>query len=149
LARYSAVRAAHNSFLATPQGCYDLRGYTPRTALRSFLHRCELRLAVLAVALLFAQVGAITHAYAHDGATNLRAHHSGAGSAVTGGTANSHDLCSDCMAFAPLLAAAGAPSSLPPLQHPGRAAGTRDVARSRVSFSPTVAFRSRAPPRSL
>jgi len=102
------------------------------------------------VALLLAQWGAITHAYAHDGATNsLRAHHSGAGNAVAGNAANSHDLCNDCMAFAPLLAAAGTPSSLPPLQHPGRAAGTRDAARSRVAFSPTVAFRSRAPPHSL
>jgi len=139
------------------------------------LHRCELRLAVLGLVLLFAQFGAITHAYSHayphgGAADSPRSHHSGAGRAAggwiasqgasgaldsagalgdldaTGASATSHDLCSDCLSFAPLLAVAGAPSPLPFMQPQGRAAGSHDSTTSRVALSPTVAFRSRAPP---
>ncbi len=144
-----------------------------------FLHRCELRLAALGVALLFAQFGAITHAYSHayahgashaytHGAAASSSHHSGAGRAAGGrtvapgavadldadaaaggldaaGSATNH-LCSDCLAFAPLLAVAGAPSPLPFMQPQGRAASSRDSTLSRIPVSPTLAFRSRAPP---
>jgi hypothetical protein len=144
------------------------------------------------VALLIAQLGALSHAYAHD--AYARAAHSrnthghgaygydpgrdpygrgvqgrdpgrhdasgrntrgydayehddfaGTASIDAGGT-GSHDSCSDCLAFAPLLSAAGTSNALPfdlP-QGPGMAA--RAAVGSLIDLSPLLAFRSRAPP---
>jgi hypothetical protein len=114
-----------------------------RCALQSFLKRCEFRLAVLALGLLFAQLGAISHAYAHDAANSVCAHHSGADSHAA---ANSHDLCNDCLAYAPLLAAAGTPVSLPLIEVQRGVAHVNDTCASRVDLTLTLAFRSRAPP---
>jgi hypothetical protein len=107
--------------------------------LRQLLHRFELRLAVMAaVALLFAQLGAMSHAYSHDAAIGSPTTHQ------TG--ASSHDPCNDCLAYAPLLAAAGAPSALPFIEPQGRGLVTRAAVNSLVDLSLTLAFRSRAPP---
>jgi hypothetical protein len=124
-----------------PDGAKLCIGF-PRTALRKFLHRFELRLAVMAaVALLIAQLGAMSHAYSHDAAIDSPTTHQ------TG--ASSHDPCNDCLAYAPLLAAAGASGALPFIEPQGRGLATRATARSLVDLSLTLAFRSRAPPDTL
>jgi hypothetical protein len=87
-------------------------------------------------ALLFAQLGAMSHAYSHD-ATRSSTHQI---------AANSHDLCNDCLAYAPLLSAAGTPTALPLIQPPGRGPATSATVRSLVELGPIPAFRSRAPP---
>jgi hypothetical protein len=109
-----------------------------RTTLRKLLHRFELRLAVMAVvALLIAQLGAMSHAYSHDAEGPPSTHLSGA---------SSHDLCKDCLAYSPLLSAAGTTSPLPFIEPQGRSASIGAIAHSLVDRSPTLAFRSRAPP---
>jgi hypothetical protein len=96
-----------------------------------------LRVALLLViALLGAQWGAEAHTYSH-----LR-HGSHSGEPYD----SSGRPCSDCSAFAPLLAAAGAPASAPALVPEGTPA-TPGVSVVSLIFSlPTSAFRSRAPP---
>jgi hypothetical protein len=106
--------------------------------LRKFLRRFELRVAAIAaVALLFAQLGAMSHAYSHDAAVGSVSHQSGA---------NSHDPCNECLAYAPLLSAAGTPTALPWIEPQGRTLATSATARSLVARFITLAFRSRAPP---
>src|SRR5512140_2273821 len=62
--------------------------------------RFDLRVAVFAaLALLFAQIGAMTHAYAH-----LSARDQSSAQQSIGG---SHEICGDCLNYAPLLSAAG------------------------------------------
>lgn len=101
------------------------------------MHRFELRIAAFAaLALLLAQLGAMTHAYSH-GVVDAASHQTGA---------SSHDLCKDCLGYAPLLAATGAPGQLPALEPRGRGLAARTTATSVVDFSLTLAFRSRAPP---
>ena len=108
--------------------------------MRKLPHRFELRIAVLAVvALALAQLGAMSHAYSHDAAS---------GSAATHQSAAIHDLCNDCLSFAPLLAPAGASGALPSLEAQGHGLATRSTARSLLDLSLTLAFRSRAPPTS-
>jgi hypothetical protein len=112
--------------------------------------RFELRIAVLAVlALLLAQLGALSHAYAHDAATgSSRAGAHGAGSPATShplGPAG-HDACNQCLAYAPLLCATGAPAALPGVDLEGRTLATRPTADSLVDLRATLAFRARAPP---
>jgi hypothetical protein len=80
------------------------------------------------LALFIAQLGAIAHSYTHQPSTQ------------------SHDLCGDCLNFAPLLATAGTPAILPfSLQHnqsvPPSAAPT-----SFLDHRTYLAFRSRALP---
>jgi hypothetical protein len=107
--------------------------------LKRLRHRIELRLAVMAVlALLLAQLGAMSHAYSHDAAMGSVATHQ------TG--ASSHDSCNDCLAYAPLLAVAGTPAALPSIEPQGRGLATCATADSLVDLSLTLAFRSRAPP---
>jgi hypothetical protein len=107
--------------------------------LRKLLHRFELRLAVMAaVALLIAQLGAMAHAYSHDAAAGSTTTHQAG--------ASSHDPCNDCLAYAPLLAAAGTPAALPSIEPQGRGLATHAAANSLVDLSLTLAFRSRAPP---
>jgi hypothetical protein len=90
------------------------------------------------VALLIAQLGAMSHAYSHDAAVgSLPTHQSGA---------SSHDPCNDCLAFAPLLSAAGAPSALPFIEPQGRGLTACATPCSLIDLSLTLAFRSRAPP---
>jgi hypothetical protein len=90
------------------------------------------------LALLVSQLGAESHAYSHGAAFGTV----GAGRQVQA----AHDVCKDCLAFAPLLSAAGttaAPSS-PVRAAPAAAAG--HCSASRVGHRPALAFRSRAPP---
>jgi hypothetical protein len=106
------------------------------------MHRVELRVAVMAaVALLIAQLGAMSHAYSHDAAVGSPSTHQ------TG--ASNHAPCDDCLAYAPLLAVAGAPAALPFVEPQGRGLATSATAQSLVDLSLTVAFRSRAPPNIL
>jgi hypothetical protein len=104
--------------------------------LRIFLPRFEFRTAFLAVAaLLFAQLGAMTHAYSHDPA-----------SSTTPRTAlSAHDLCKDCLAYAPLLSAS-TPTALPAFEPQGGSSGVVASATSLLDLAPRLAFRSRAPP---
>jgi hypothetical protein len=107
--------------------------------LRVFLHRFELRLAVMTVVgLLIAQLGAMSHAYSHDAALGATSTHQPG--------ASSHDPCNDCLAYAPLLSAGGAPSAVPFNVPQGRSAAARAAAGSLIDLSLTLAFRSRAPP---
>ena len=93
-----------------------------------------------AVALLIAQLGAMSHAYSHDAAIGAPTHQTGA---------SSHDPCDDCLAYAPLLAVAGAPAALSFIEPQGHGLATSVTAQSLVDLSLTVAFRSRAPPHIL
>jgi hypothetical protein len=128
------------------------------------------------LALLIAQLGALSHAYAHDGYARVAyAHdphargphaHGAYGHYAAGGDASanddfaaaasmhasstgSHDPCSDCLAFAPLLSAAGTSSSLPFALPQAAGMAARAAAGSLMDISPLLAFRSRAPPNTL
>jgi hypothetical protein len=92
-----------------------------------FLTRARL-CVVLIVALAFAQVGAVQHQYAHG---------------------SSGEVCSDCLSFAPLLAAAGGKVHLPAVVRVQ--AGTRYQSPVAPLFGQPSqhAFRSRAPPSPL
>ena len=107
--------------------------------MRKLPHRLQLRFAILAaMALLLAQAGAISHAYSHSaGLTTSSSHSTGAGS---------HDPCSGCLAFAPLLCGAGAPNCAPFIVPPGPNFATRALPGSFVDVPRLLAFRSRAPP---
>ena len=101
--------------------------------------RFDFRVAVVAaVALLFAQIGAMTHAYAHLRGSDQPSVHSSLGAG--------HEICGDCLNYAPLLSAAGSPASvalhLPPA--PTTVVEVRHV--SRAANRPLISFRSRAPP---
>jgi hypothetical protein len=95
------------------------------------------------LALVIAQMGATRHAYSHDAAV---------GSASVGSAsmqligAVSHNPCGDCLAYAPLLSAAGASGSLPLIEPEVRDAVARALPDSLVDGLPFLAFRSRAPP---
>jgi hypothetical protein len=95
------------------------------------------------VALVIAQMGAMSHAYSHDAAVGSTA--LGSGSLQLIG-AVSHNPCGDCLAYAPLLSAAGASGSLPLIEPEARLAITRALPDSLVDELPFLAFRSRAPP---
>jgi hypothetical protein len=109
------------------------------------------------MALLIAQIGALSHAYSHDGYAhetrsqgfghNAFAQDPFAGAAsIHSNGAGSHDPCGDCLAYAPLLSAAGATPPLPFALPQVRGAAVRAPARSLNDRSPLLAFRSRAPP---
>ncbi len=91
--------------------------------------------AFAAIALLLAQLGALSHTYSHD---RSAAHQSGA-------TLRS-GLCDDCLAYAPVLSGTGTQGALPCLEalRPGH--GPEAAARSGVDLPRNLAFRSRAPP---
>jgi hypothetical protein len=102
-------------------------------------HRYERRVAVIAaIALFFAQLGAMTHAYSHTPETRRVS--------TQQSTPGSHDTCNDCLNFAPLLATAGTPSILPFVQPAGRSVAPLAAFGSFVELRPRLAFRSRAPP---
>jgi hypothetical protein len=101
-------------------------------------HRKFVTHAVLAAALLIAQLAAQAHALSHS---------RWAGDADSIPTQS--QLCQDCLAGTPLLAAASAPDAgllLPPIQT--QVADTASRA-SLVEHRTHHAFRSRAPPLSL
>jgi len=101
-------------------------------------HRVEFRITALAVLAFFiAQMGAIAHAYTHQPSAQTSAYQQ---------SQSSHELCGDCLNFAPLLAAAGTPAA-PPFSLPN--AESSQPASVPVSFldhRTYLAFRSRAPP---
>ena len=101
--------------------------------------RFELRIAVLAaLALLFAQLGAMSHAYSHNAVESPTSTHRDG--------ATNHELCNDCLAYAPLLCAAGAPTALPCIQPQSGGLVPRSTPDSLLNLDLTLAFRSRAPP---
>jgi hypothetical protein len=101
-------------------------------------HRVEFRITALAVLGFFiAQMGAIAHVYTHRVLDQA---------STTQQTQNSHELCGDCLNFAPLLSAAGTPA-IPALslQH-AQSAPPSAAPSSFVDHRTYLAFRSRAPP---
>jgi hypothetical protein len=94
--------------------------------------------AIFSAALLIAQLGAMTHAYSH--VRDL--------ASVSSQQANTgiHDFCGDCLNFAPVLSAAGAPAALPCIEPQGRSLAVHVECRSLIERTPQLAFRSRAPP---
>jgi hypothetical protein len=104
-------------------------------------HRRKLRFAVVAAfALVIAQLGAMAHAYTHVPETRpVSAQQT---------TPGVHDFCSDCLNFAPLLAAAGAPAALPFALPQGRCIAPQSPRDSLLGLKLLLAFRSRAPPAS-
>jgi len=101
-------------------------------------NRIEFRITALAVLAFFiAQMGAIAHVYSHRPSEQ--------GSAFQQ-TQNSHEVCGDCLNFAPLLSAAGTPALLAiSLQHI-QSAPPSAAPSSSTSHRTYLAFRSRAPP---
>jgi hypothetical protein len=102
-------------------------------------HRLEFRVALIAaLALILAQLGAMAHAYSHT-PEKPPASSQPANLGI-------HDFCKDCLNFAPLLSAAGAPASLP-FALP-QACGRTPQAQLTwlVDLKFLLAFRSRAPP---
>jgi hypothetical protein len=107
--------------------------------LPKFKHRHGFHVALIAaLALIFAQLGAMAHAYTHvPESTSVSAQQAKLGI---------HDLCKDCLNFAPLLSAAGAPAVLPfCLPQACNLAPQAQIARL-VALKFRLAFRSRAPP---
>jgi hypothetical protein len=102
-------------------------------------HRLQLRFALIAaLALVIAQLGAMAHAYTHVPETRaVSAQQTSPGV---------HDFCSDCLNFAPLLAAAGAPAALPFALPQGCCVAPQAQCGSPPDRKPLLAFRSRAPP---
>jgi hypothetical protein len=102
-------------------------------------HAQEFRIALIAaLALFFAQMGAMAHAYSHaPESSNSSSQQSNLGI---------HDFCKDCLNFAPLLSAAGTPDVLPfALPLPCRSEPQAQITRL-VDLKFRLAFRSRAPP---
>ena len=104
-----------------------------------FKHRHGFHVALIAaLALIFAQLGAMAHAYTHaPESTSVSSQQAKLGI---------HDLCKDCLNFAPLLSAAGAPAALPfALPQTCSLAPQAQIA-CLVELKFRLAFRSRAPP---
>ncbi len=107
-------------------------------ALQSSSKQFRLRVAlVTAMALLIAQFAAQAHAYSH-----LRP-----GSDTTDQLDARGRLCAQCLSFAPLLATAGGTGQQPAFFAPGVNAAPGVLLALLIANSPTLAFRSRAPPR--
>jgi hypothetical protein len=101
-------------------------------------HRFKLRFAVIAaLALVIAQLGAMAHAYTHVPETRAVSQQTSPGV---------HDFCSDCLNFAPLLAAAGAAAVLPFALPQGCCVAPQSQPDSLLDQKILLAFRSRAPP---
>ena len=102
----------------------------------------RLRFAVIAaLALVIAQLGAMAHAYTHVPQ---------AGAASTQQPAPGiHDLCNDCLNFAPLLAGAGTPAALPFALPQGCCVAPPTPRDSLLDLKFLLAFRSRAPPAAI
>jgi hypothetical protein len=93
---------------------------------------------VAALALIFAQLGAMTHAYSHvPEKPPLSSQQPNLGI---------HDFCKDCLNFAPLLSAAGAPAALPFALPQTCSLAPQAQITCLVDLKFLLAFRSRAPP---
>jgi len=104
-----------------------------------FKHRHGFHVALIAaLALIFAQLGAMAHAYSHvPETTSLSAQQAKLGI---------HDLCKDCLNFAPLLSAAGAPAAFPFALPQACSLAPQAQIACLVELKFRLAFRSRAPP---
>jgi hypothetical protein len=101
--------------------------------------RVRLRFAVIAaLALVVAQLGAMAHAYTHV----PQAH----AVSTQQSTPGVHDVCDDCLNFAPLLAGAGTPALLPFALPQGCCIAPPAPRDSLLDLKFLLAFRSRAPP---
>jgi hypothetical protein len=108
---------------------------TYRPTLLKSSRRVEFRIAVIAgLALFIAQLGAIAHAYTHQPATAYQQ------------TTKSHDLCGDCLNFAPSLTPAGTPTAAPFAPQHSQSAPPPQLPGSSLVHRTYLAFRSRAPP---
>ena len=104
-----------------------------------FNRRRGFRVALIAaLALICAQVGAMAHAYSHlPETTSVSAQQAKLGI---------HDLCKDCLNFAPLLSAAGTPTALHFTPPQARSVAPQAQIACLVELKFRLAFRSRAPP---
>ena len=95
---------------------------------------------LVAFALLFAQTCALVHAYSH-------LHGNPSTHGVSGGsTGGSTQLCSDCLSFAPLLAAAGGSTYPPSVVRAEPDVVVCPIVAPVAGHTPSHAFQSRAPP---
>jgi hypothetical protein len=94
--------------------------------------------AIAAAALLIAQWGAMAHAYSHVPQTRSVS--------AQQQPVPAHDYCADCLNFAPLLSAAGAPAVLPVVLPQALSAAPPAALASLIDLKFLLAFRSRAPP---
>jgi hypothetical protein len=94
------------------------------------------RLGWLAAVLIFAQVGAVAHGYAHFGAAGH----------LSGAPAAAKQLCPDCLSFEAVRAVAGGATHAPQFATAVVDAVYRTIVAPVIGFSPQHAFRSRAPP---
>ena len=102
-------------------------------------HRLEFRVALIAaLALIFAQLGAMAHAYSHVPEKPPVSSQQG--------NQGIHDFCKDCLNFAPLLSAAGAPAALPFALPQGCSIAPQAQISCLIDLKFRLAFRSRAPP---
>jgi len=92
---------------------------------------------------MFAQLGAMAHAYTHVPGMHVPSMRS---ASVHQSTPDNHDYCSDCLAYSPLLSVAGTPTALPFVAPQGCSLALHVVCSSLVDHHPHLAFRSRAPP---
>lgn len=99
-----------------------------------------LRVALIAaLALLIAQIGAVRHVYAHGA-------EGGTVAALKQQLPGVHELCGDCLNYAPLLATAGTTGSIHFEASPARPLLAERGAANPARAGPFLAFRSRAPP---
>lgn len=91
---------------------------------------------LLALALIFAQLGAVAHDYSH-----LRL-----GSDSQGMAAKTSHSCPDCQSFSPVLGGAGAASNTLTVSHLPADTSYHLLLAPLVAHTPQHAFRSRAPP---
>jgi hypothetical protein len=106
---------------------------------RRLNHPQAFRIALIAaLALFFAQIGAMSHAYSHEPELGTQSSQPA--------KLGMHDFCKDCLNFAPLLSAAGAPAVLPfAIPLPCRRAPQAQIS-CLVDLKFRLGFRSRAPP---
>jgi hypothetical protein len=91
-------------------------------------------LGLLGALLLFAQLGALAHAYSHDRAAGFTAIHT------------AETTCAECPSFAPLLVGAPPNPTLLHVESPAPVVLREEIASNFRDSSLTLAFRSRAPP---
>lgn len=89
--------------------------------------------------LLVGQLGAQWHSYTHAG--------NGSREVRSASVLATHGDCTECLGFAPLLAAAGTPAPPPPLAPRQLARAPSVRLASLLDHGLILAFRSRAPPR--
>jgi hypothetical protein len=91
-------------------------------------------LGLLGAFLLFAQLGALAHAYSHDRAAGFAA------------IQTAETTCAECSSFAPLLGGAAPIHTLLHIEPPAPVLVREEITSSFRESSLILAFRSRAPP---